>query len=118
KTPRRLAPGFLMSQVNGAIRRFCQSGDRELAADHFKYLDGIDTPADDGRRSYSNNEKVRNYLLPYARKAWSDLQSPEGQLPFSHDCYVKTWELNHPVISADFIMTDEAQDSAPVFLSV
>lgn len=116
--PRRLAAGFLWGQVNGAIRRFCQSADKEVSADHFKYLDGIDMPSPDGTRRYDNNQKVRDYLLPFARKAWADLSDPEGTLPFSHDCYVKLWQLNDPVISADYILLDEAQDTAPVMLDV
>lgn len=61
---------------------------------------------------------MREYLLPYARKAWADLSNPEGVLPFSHDHYVKVWQLNNPVISADYILLDEAQDTAPVMLDI
>lgn len=46
-TYKRLAAGFLMSQVTGAIRRFCQSADTEVAESHFKYLDGLDMPSAD-----------------------------------------------------------------------
>ena len=41
-----------------------------------------------------------------------DLSDPQGSLPFSHDHYVKVWQLNKPVISADYILLDEAQDTA------
>jgi superfamily I DNA/RNA helicase len=115
---KRLAPGWLASQVTGAIRRFCQSADREVQSSHFKYVDGIDAPGGDGQRSYANNEQVRKHLLPYAERAWADLSSEQGQLPFSHDHYVKVWQLNKPVISADYILLDEAQDTAPVMLDV
>jgi hypothetical protein len=115
---KRLAPGWLASQVMGAIRRFCQSADRAVVADHFKYIDGIDVPHADGSRSYDNNERVREYLLIYAEKAWRDLSNPEGQLPFAHDHYVKLWQLDNPVIAADFILLDESQDTAPVMLDI
>lgn len=118
ESKKRLSAGFLASQVLGAVRRFCQSADLEVAVEHFKYLDGLDVPNEDGGRGYANNKKIRNSLLPYAKKAWKDLSSPEGRLPFSHDHYVKVWQLNKPVIAADYILLDEAQDTAPVMLDV
>ena len=115
---KRLSPGYLASQVMGAIRRFCQSADPEVTADHFRYVDGIDMPTDEGRRGYSSNGLVRDYLLPFARKAWADLSDVNGTLPFSHDHYLKIWELGNPVIAADYILSDESQDVAPVVLSI
>lgn len=115
---KRLSPGFLASQVMGAIRRFCQSADREVGESHFKYIDGIDMPSTDGRRSYASNGIVREYLLPFACKAWADLSNPNGTLPFSHDVYVKIWSLNNPVIAADYILLDEAQDTSACMASV
>ena len=120
--PKRLTAEFLAGQVLTAIRRFCQSADREIGVEHLRYIDGIDVSTGDGKRGYQNNDSVRDYLLPFARKAWDDLSRIDGQLPFSHDCYVKLWQLgqgnDRPIISADYILLDEAQDTAPVFLDV
>jgi len=113
-----LSPGFLASQVMGAIRRFCQSADQAPKAEHFKYLDGIDLPSESGGRGYYNNELVRDYLVPFAGKAWADLSNPEGSLPFGHDHYVKVWQLSNPIIAGDYILLDEAQDTAPVMLDI
>ncbi len=112
-----LVASFLAGQVMQAIKRFCQSADQTIQANHFRYIDGIDMPKDD-HRTYANNDKVKAYLLPFAQKAWDDLSDTEGELPFSHDCYVKLWQLDNPVIAADFILLDEAQDTAPVMLDV
>ncbi len=119
-----LQPGFLAGQVLGAIRRFCQSADRAITAGHFPYIDGIDA-SEGGRRRYANNDAVKEYLVPFAERAWADLSSPEGTLPCSslmHDTYVKVWQLgtdeNRPFIAADYILLDEAQDTAPVFLDI
>lgn len=114
---KRLPAGFLAGQVVGAIKRFCQSADKQIEASHFRYIDGLDSHSE-GVRSYTNNEKVRAYLLPFALKAWADIQDPKGQLPFSHDYYVKIWQLDKPVIAGDFILLDEAQDTAPVMLDI
>ena len=116
-TTRKLSAGYLAGQVMGAIARFCQSADTSIQGNHFRYIDGIDTPSPLGR-TYDNNEKVREYLLPFAVAAWKDLSDPKGSLPFSHDHYVKVWQLNKPVIAADYILLDEAQDTAPVMLDV
>lgn len=112
-----LQAAFLAGQVMVATQRFTQSADHEISAKHLKYIDGIDEP---GKRD--NNEKVKDYLLPFCRKAWSDLSKVDGQLPFSHDCYVKIWQLgtgdDRPIIASDVILLDEYQDTAPVFLDV
>lgn len=131
-TPRvkTLSAEFLAGQVMVCIRQFRMTADRQIETRHFRYIDGIDGLIDstneDGepirRRSRENNDKVREYLLPFARAAWADLTDPDGVLPFSHDDYVKMWQLgtgnDRPIIAADYILLDEAQDTAPVFLDI
>ncbi len=114
---RWLKPGYLAAQLTKALGRFAQSADRTIEKKHFPYMDGIDA-AVDGHKTYSNNDIVKEYLLDYAVKAWKDIQSIEGSFPFSHDYYVKLWQLGDPIISADYILLDEAQDSAPVLLDI
>lgn len=117
-----LSPEFLAGQVMVAIRKFCQSADREIGPEHFKYIDGIDVPLPSGKRGRENNELVQDRLLGAAAVAWEDLTRVDGQLPFSPDVYVKIWQLgtgdDRPVIAADYILLDEAQDTAPVFLDI
>lgn len=115
---KRLAAGFLAAQVMGAVKKFCQSADTEISGKHFRYIDGIDTPID-GKRCYENNEKIREYLQPFAEAYWDDICDTEGQLPFNHDHYVKIWQLSDaPVIPGKYILLDEAQDTAPVMLDI
>lgn len=117
-----LRADFLAGQVLTTIKRFCQSADMEIGPEHLRYIDGIDIPTGDGRRGRKNNDLVRDYLLPFCAKAWDDICKVDGQLPFSHDCYVKIWQLgrgdNRPIIPADYILLDEYQDTASVFLDV
>lgn len=121
-----LQAGFLAGQVMAAVRKFCQSEDRAVSEEHFKYIDGIDQPTEtaDGKshRTYANNDKVKEYLIPFAAKAWKDLADPQGTLPFNHDVYVKVWELGQgkdkPHIAANYILLDEHQDTAEVFVSI
>lgn len=114
---RRLKAAFLAGQVTTAIRRFCQSDDAELSARHFRKFDGLDAPG-----KYDNSDRVKDYLMPFAQAAWTDLTDPNGKMPFTHDVYVKLWEMgrgnDRPVIAADYIMLDEYQDTAPVMVSI
>lgn len=115
---RTLKAAFLAGQLTVALRRFCQSADREIGAGHFMRFDGLDE-----KGSRTNSDKVKEYLLPFAKRAWADLSDPQGgTMPFNHDVYVKLWELgrdnDRPVIAADYILLDEAQDTAPVMLSI
>lgn len=115
----KILPAWLLAgQVIGALRRFSQSADEKIDRTHFRYIDGIDLPDDNGGRTYTNNRKVVEYLVPYAEAAWKDICNVDGKMPFNHDYYVKIWQLNNPVISADFILLDEAQDTAPVMLDI
>ena len=112
-----LQPGFLAGQVIVAIRKFCQSADRAIGEQHLKRIGGIDVP-----NSRENDDRVRAYLLPFCEMAWADMCSLTGTLPFSHDVYVKIWQLgtgaDRPVIAADYILLDEYQDTAPVFVDI
>lgn len=115
---KRLAPGFLASQVLGAVRRFCNSADVEVGTQHFAYQDGLDAPGEGGKRQWDNNNRMREHLLPFARRAWEDLSSTTGTLPFTHDVYAKLFELNNPIISCDYLLCDEFQDMVPRDISI
>lgn len=123
---KRLGAPFLAGQVMEALRIFCQSADPEPSERHFPFIEGIDEPYADGRRSYQNNNLVAKYLLPNLDAAWRDACDPGGRLRYGHDRYLKMWErgmnLNGsprpPRIGTDFIMVDEAQDLSPVMASI
>lgn len=53
-------------------------------------------------------------VLPLAQDYWDDVNAPGGTLPFEHDHYLKIWALSRPVLDAEVVMLDEAQDSNPV----
>jgi len=112
--PKVLNAGLLASQVTRAIRNFCQSADRDTVGIHrIPRLVGIDA-----EHSTANSDMVKEHLLPFAQKMWADKCNPAGTMPFTHDDYVKMWELNDPTIGADYVLLDEAQDTSPVMLSI
>jgi hypothetical protein len=112
-----LSAGLLASIVQRAVTIFCQTADRDITVRHIPYQDGIDEP-DEGARTYSNNNVLADYLLPFVRRAWEDFSDPEGTLPFRHDHYLKIWQLSSPRIDADYILFDEAQDANPVMVDI
>jgi superfamily I DNA/RNA helicase len=89
------------------VTRFCQSADSSIKRHHVPRMRGVE--AED------LHSQLVDIVLPYATKAWADLQNPqEGVVRFDHDHYLKIWALTEPVIRADFLLLDEAQDTNPV----
>jgi hypothetical protein len=92
------------------VVQFCKSDSPELTAWHVPLKPGLD---DKGVHA-----ELAEVVLPMARRAWADLTSQDGKLKFDHGVYLKLWQLSQPVLSADFILFDEAQDASPVILDV
>ena len=116
-----IQPKTLAGYVLGAITTFCNTADRAPSTQHIAYVDGLDPKTDDGKRTYENNDLLKEHLADAIDTAWADIVSPDGDLRFSHDNYLKIWELGihgAPVIPGDYILFDEAQDASPVLLSV
>jgi len=101
-----------------AIGIYCNSADELPGPEHVPYVDGIDLPTSEGKRTYRWNQELRGILAPALRRAWDDLQRLDGSLRFSHDAYLKIWALSHQRLFADFILFDEAQDASPVMAAV
>ncbi|MGW0886141.1 UvrD-helicase domain-containing protein [Streptomyces sp. NPDC002671] len=92
------------------VKKFCHSADTEIQLRHVPKLKGL---PDDHRGD------LARIVLPYARRAWEDLQNPErGLVRFEPDHYLKIWALTRPTIPADFLLLDEAQDTNPVLEEV
>lgn len=113
-----LQPGQLAGMVMRALDEFCKSADPEPTRQHFAYVDGIDLPAADGRRTYGNNNALQALLEPKLRQAWADALDINGRLRYSPARYLKQWQLNDPTIACDFLLFDEAQDVSEVMLAI
>ncbi|MFH8585528.1 UvrD-helicase domain-containing protein [Streptomyces celluloflavus] len=97
----------LSHTVLRTVTRFCQSADEKITRHHVPPLRGAE--------SAPLHHQLTGIVLPYARKAWRDLQRPDhGVVRFEHDHYLKMWALREPVIPVDFLLLDEAQDTNPV----
>ncbi|NUR03823.1 MAG: ATP-dependent helicase [Streptomyces sp.] len=101
----QITPSHQARLVTGMVRRFCYSTDLQVGARHMERINGLDLEA---------QAFVAQTLLPYALKAWDDICLPAGRLTFEHDHYLKMWALTSPVLEAEFVLLDEAQDTNPV----
>ncbi|WP_326655028.1 UvrD-helicase domain-containing protein [Streptomyces sp. NBC_01750] len=101
----------LSHAVLRTVTRYCHSADRTLTRHHVPRLRGLEDPDLHAQLAY--------VILPFAQKAWADLQHPDdGVVRFDHDHYLKIWSLTDPTIDADFLLLDEAQDTNPVLEQV
>ncbi|MGW4725378.1 UvrD-helicase domain-containing protein [Streptomyces sp. NPDC004291] len=102
-----LMPTTLSNSALRTVTRFCHSADPEITDHHVPPLRGLENPDVQGQ--------LTSLVLPYARKAWEDLQNPnDGVVRFDPDHFLKIWSLTNPRIPADFLLLDEAQDTNPV----
>lgn len=89
------------------VRRFCFSADTTFRLNHVPRLRGL--------QEEDLHHQLAQFVLPYARRAWEDLQNPAGgAMRFEHDHYLKMWALTKPTIHGDYLLLDEAQDTNPV----
>jgi AAA domain len=113
--PLPLGDRYLLTQaslakiVMGTIERYCHSADTDISGSHVPPVHGIDPD------SFAD---LTWWVVPHAKQAWLDLADPRGRLPFKHDHYLKMWQLSRPVIRADYIMFDEAQDADPAVAAI
>ncbi|WP_309140353.1 UvrD-helicase domain-containing protein [Ensifer sp. ENS10] len=94
------------------LRRYAQSADEEIGAQHVPRLGALRVAPEDVV------DEVSQFAMEGARKVWSRMLSERDPLPLGHDGYLKLWGLTRPIIAADYIMLDEAQDTNPVVLDV
>ncbi|MEY9930419.1 superfamily I DNA/RNA helicase [Catenulispora sp. GP43] len=105
-----LAPQQIARLVVGMVGRFCYSADVEPGRWHLPRVPGLDDRA--------TREHIGEALVPFARAAWADLCRRDGRLRYTHDAYLKIWQLSGPKLDADFLLFDEAQDANPVVADV
>ena len=109
----RLSPSFLAGCVMDAMRIYCNSADLEPMGSHLPAIEAIDENGES-----ENDAAYRDHLEGALADAWADLSHEAGLLRFSHDCYLKIWQLSQPTIDGDVIFVDEAQDVNPVLAAV
>jgi hypothetical protein len=96
---REATPKILANALLRTVTRYCYSADPVLARHHVPRLRGLE--ADE------LHTQLADIILPFARKAWADLQHPDqGVVRFDHDHYLKIWALSEPKIPTDYLLLD------------
>ncbi|MGW0578664.1 UvrD-helicase domain-containing protein [Streptomyces sp. NPDC002920] len=104
---RDLSQKTLSNAALRTVARFCHTADPAISRHHVPHLRGLE--------DRDLHAQLAAHIVPFARKAWADLQHPdEGAVRFDHDHYLKIWALTQPKIDTDFLLLDEAQDTNPV----
>ncbi len=109
----RLSSSFLAGCVMDGIRLFCNSAADWPGPQFLPAIEAIDNPGED-----DNDLSYRSTLAPALVQAWDDLSDLSGSLRFTHDCYLKLWQLSKPDIRGEVVFVDEAQDVNPVLAAV
>ena len=106
-----MAPDEQAMRVMRAIEQYAISADDKLGVEHFQGMD----------------PDTASKLLPYAEKAWEDINAEDGRLKLNFSHITKMWALSKPDFTkttsglkrkADIIFFDEAQDINPVMAKV
>ncbi|MEW2400282.1 UvrD-helicase domain-containing protein [Streptomyces sp. NPDC046862] len=104
---REVSQRALSNAVLRTVTRFCHTADEAITSHHVPHLRGLEDT--------DLHTEFAAHLVPFARKAWVDLQHPDdGAVRFDHDHYLKIWALTQPRIDTGFLLLDEAQDTNPV----
>ncbi|WP_396908079.1 UvrD-helicase domain-containing protein [Mycolicibacterium sp.] len=104
-----VSPAQLARIAVDTVTRYCYSADDEINESHVPFQTGI---------IGADHAALAARVLPYAQRAWSDINDRDGLLKFEHDHYVKMWALTRPTLPADVVMLDEAQDTNAVVAQV
>jgi hypothetical protein len=95
--------------IADGVGMFCRSAQSRPEATHIPVDEKVDEKAADW---------LRESLLPYVERLWTESTDPRGRSAIPPDVYLKVWAQSGPKIDADFILFDEAQDSDGVMLAV
>lgn len=76
------------------------------------------TKQGDRQQAYEQSKPIAAHLGPLASTLWDMLQDIQGTLPIWPDVYLKVWALSDPKLHTDYILLDEAQDSAAVVVKI
>lgn len=104
---KNISPWKTASLAINTVKRFCYSDDDTVQAHHVEFLPGVERMSE-----------LRQFVLPYARSIWDDVQKIDGVFRFEHDHYLKIWALSEPRLSGEFLMIDEAQDTNAVLAQI
>lgn len=102
-----LTPAKLANIISEAIITFCKTSSAYPAPRHI-------TPP--SWLSDADKVRLQELLYPAFEYRWLSSIDPRHSAGIGHDVYLKLWTLSNPIIPADFILFDEAQDADPLMM--
>jgi superfamily I DNA/RNA helicase len=98
--------------VRATLERFLHGVDPEPRPAH--------VPLDGALARAAPNDRVElvEATVAGARWLWAQMVDHCNPVPLGHDGYLKLWAMRAPVLDADHILLDEAQDTNPVVLDL
>ena len=101
------------SLIIATLRKFMQSADEEISSKHVPEWGKLTAFTQDQLK------ETQVGIVKNANTVWERMTDcNDYSVPLGHDGYFKLWALSHPCIHTDYILLDEAQDTAPVMLGV
>lgn len=104
-----LSPERQARFIADAVSKFCSTHASYPAPRHLEFPAWL---------SESESNELREYLYPFVEKRWLQSIDPHHPAGIGHDIYLKLWALSNPIIPADFILFDEAQDADPLMMGI
>jgi superfamily I DNA/RNA helicase len=102
-----IQPDMLARLAQTTVQRYARSADPVIGREHAAYHPALRT------------DDEKDEIVRIANLMWADLTAVgKGKLRFAHDYYRKLWALTEPKLRVDYVMLDEAQDTAPVLAHV
>jgi superfamily I DNA/RNA helicase len=109
----RLSKAQSIFLVQDMLTSFCQSADDQIQPHH---LDEHLKTQIRLKLERTGNERfvdmTLNSALEVANDIFQKMLDPGGNASVTHDAYLKIWSMGRPVIPADHILFDEAQDAS------
>lgn len=102
----------VVHNVLQTVNRFCLTGDMEFQNHHCPVPELFSAWSKEFRAVFAPR------FIKLAKEFWSDINSRSGFLRFTHNHYLKIWQLTDPTINGEFIMFDECQDANGVMLAI
>ncbi|MHC5780137.1 UvrD-helicase domain-containing protein [Aliivibrio fischeri] len=106
-----ITPQAFAASVMKTVNNYCLSQDMKISTKH------VALPKSNDRKEDATaflSEKV----AIAANELWLELVNPKGSLPITHDVYLKMFVLkmaqNKLSLPYEYVMLDEAQDTAPI----
>lgn len=97
----------LVRLAEETVKQFCRVMDREITPELAVLPERV-------RLSDGEEHALRAVVTEMAQTYWADWMSPDGQIAWQHDTYLKRFALSQPQLDYDYLLVDEAQDLEPL----